>query len=122
MLDKQTRLEIAQVVSQAARDAYLLYNEEWISGKELCKQFQQIPKSWLKANKHLLPQSSVRYIDKNGNIKETLPAYPKHKINQMIMEGQLDFTKAECQYRRSNKRSLPQQNQTQHTTSWRGEA
>ena len=98
-MDKQLKLEITQVVNQAAREAYLLYNEEWISAKELCKQFQMIPKSWLKTHKHLLPQSSVRYTDKDGNIKETNPAYPKHRINQMILEGKLDFTRPECQYR-----------------------
>ena len=98
MIDKQLRMEISQIVSKAAQDAYLLYNEEWISGKELCKQFQQIPKSWLKTHKHLLPQSSVRYMDKDGVVKVTNPAYPKHRINQMILEGKLDFTE-QCQYR-----------------------
>lgn len=97
-MDKQLKLEIAQVVNAAAREAYLLYNEEWISSKELCKQFQMIPRSWLKSHKHLLPQSSVRYIDKDGNIKETNPAYPKHRINQMIIDGKLDFTE-HCEYR-----------------------
>lgn len=103
-MDKQLKLEITQVVNQAAREAYLLYNEEWISAKELCKQFQMIPKSWLKTHKHLLPQSSVRYLDANGNEKVTNPAFPKHRINQMIMEGKLDFTTPECQYRASNAR------------------
>ena len=100
-MDQKLKLEITQVVNQAAREAYLLYNEEWISGKELCKQFQQIPKSWLKTHKHLLPQSTTRYLDKYGNVKETNPAYPKHRINQMIMDGKLDFTTQECQYRQS---------------------
>ena len=100
MIDKQLRMEISQIVSKAAQDAYLLYNEEWISGKELCEQFQMIPKSWLKTHKHLLPQSSVRYMDKDGVVKETNPAYPKHRINQMILEGNLDFTE-QCQYRPS---------------------
>lgn len=104
MIDKQTRMEIAQVVNQAAREAYLLYNEEWISAKELCQQFKMIPKSWLKTHKHLLPQSSVRYIDKDGKEKETNPAFPKHRINQMILDGKLDFTDPGCQYRRSNAR------------------
>lgn len=103
MIDKQTKLEIAQIINQAARESYLIYNEEWISGKELCKQFQMIPKSWLKTHKHLLPQSSVRYTDKDGIVKETNPAYPKHRINQMILEGKLDFTD-QCQYRKSNAR------------------
>lgn len=103
MIDKQTKQEIAQVVNQASREAYLMYNEEWISAKELCKQFQMIPKSWLKTHKHLLPQSSVRYTDKDGTIKETNPAFPKHRINQMILDGKLDFTTPECQYRQSSR-------------------
>lgn len=103
MIDKQTKQEIAQVVNQAAREAYLMYNEEWISAKELCRQFQMIPKSWLKTHKHLLPQSSVRYTDKDGTIKETNPAFPKHRINQMILDGKLDFTTPECQYRQSSR-------------------
>ena len=100
MIDKQTKLEIAQIINQAARDSYLIYNEVWISGKELCKQFQMIPKSWLKTHKHLLPQSSVVYRDDKGNVKSTNPAYPKHRINQMILEGKLDFTER-CEYRAS---------------------
>ena len=103
MIDKQTKQEIAQVVNQAAREAYLMYNEVWISAKELCKQFQMIPKSWLKTHKLLLPQSSVRYTDKDGTIKETNPAFPKHRINQMILDGKLDFTTSECQYRKSSR-------------------
>lgn len=100
MIDKQTRLELAQIINQAARESYLIYNEEWITGKELCKQFQMIPKSWLKTHKHLLPQSSVVYRDADGTIKSTNPAYPKHRINQMILEGKLDFSE-QCQYRSS---------------------
>lgn len=98
MIDKQTRLELAQIINQAARESYLIYNEEWITGKELCKQFQMIPKSWLKTHKHLLPQSSVVYRDADGTIKSTNPAYPKHRINQMILEGKLDFSE-QCEYR-----------------------
>ena len=98
-MDAQLKREIAQVVNEATREAYLLYNEEWLNARQLCKQFQMIPKSWLKSHKHLLPQSSVRYTDKDGNIKETNPAFPKHRINKMILEGKLDFTRPECQYR-----------------------
>ena len=98
VLDKQTRMELAQIMNQAAREAYLIYNEEWISAKELCKQFQMIPKSWLKNHKHLLPQGTIRYLDKDGKEKETNPAFPKHRINQMIMEGKLDFTTIQSKY------------------------
>ena len=99
-LDKQMKLEILQVVNQAAREAYLIYNEEWISAKELCKQFQMIPPSWLKTHKHLLPNSEgIRYIDeKTGKVRKTKTTFPKHKINQMILEGKLDFTQ-KCEYR-----------------------
>jgi len=100
-MDAALKREITQVVNEATREAFLMYNEEWISAKELCQTFQMIPKSWLKLYRHLLPQSSVRYIDKNGKEKETNPAFPKHRINQMILEGKLDFTRPECQYRRS---------------------
>ena len=103
MLDKELRREIAHVVNEAAREAYLIYNEEWISAKELCTQFQMIPKSWLKTNKHLLPQGTLRYRDKDGNLKETHPAFPKHRINQMILDGELDFTEG-CEYRPSSRR------------------
>lgn len=100
-MDAALKREITQVVNEATREAFLMYNEEWISAKELCKTFQMIPKSWLKLYRHLLPQSSVRYIDKDGKEKETNPAFPKHRINQMILEGKLDFTRPECQYRRT---------------------
>lgn len=103
MIDKKLKQEISQVVNEAAREAYLMYNEEWISAKELCRVFQMIPKSWLKTHKHLLPQSSVRYTDKDGTIKETNPAFPKHRINKMILDGKLDFTTNECQYRQSSR-------------------
>ena len=98
-MDAQLKREIAQVVNEATREAYLLYNEEWLNARQLCEQFQMIPKSWLKTHRHLLPQSSVRYLDDNGNEKVTNPAFPKHRINQMIIEGKLDFTRQECQYR-----------------------
>lgn len=101
-LDKQMRLEIAQIVNQAARDAYMIYNEQYISASELCKQFQMIKRDWLKndANKMLLHAKRMRYKDKAGNIKEGNFAYPKHKIAIMVENGELDFTE-NCEYRPS---------------------
>lgn len=105
VIDKQMRQEIAQIINQAARDAYLLYNEEWITGPQLCKQFQMIKRDWLKSPEHkvLLHAKCMRYIDKNGNIRETNHTYPKHKIAMMVANGELDFTET-CEYRPSNAR------------------
>ena len=97
VLDKQTRMELAQVFNQAAREAYLLYNEEWISAKELCKQFQMFTPSWLKSNGHFLPREQAG-VCKNGKTSCTRFAYPKHEIAKMIRNGMLNFGET-CEYR-----------------------
>ena len=74
------------------RESMTIYNEEWISGAELLQTFKMIPAYWFKLNKNKLPHRSLRYRDKNGKEKETNPAYPKHKIQEMIWNDELDFT------------------------------
>ena len=97
-MDRKLREDLIKAAERGAYLAMMRANEQYISAEELCKQFQMIPKSWLKTHKHLLPQGTLRYRDKDGNEKVTNPAYPKHRINQMIMEGKLDFTE-HCEYR-----------------------
>ena len=96
VLDKQTRMELAQIINQAAREAYLIYNEEWISAKELCKQFQMFTPSWLKTKGHFLPRKNAE-VSKNGKTSQTRYAYPKHEIAKMIRSGMLNFAET-CEY------------------------
>ena len=60
--------------------------EKWISGDELCEQFQMFSKGWLKAYGDRLPRQRAEVND-NGEIKVSHWAYPQHKIARMIQDG-----------------------------------
>ena len=59
--------------------------EKWISGDELCEQFQMFSKGWLKAYGDRLPRQRAEVMD--DGVKVSRWAYPQHRIARMIQEG-----------------------------------
>ncbi len=97
-LDKDIRLEIAQVVNDAVRQAleaeHERMDERWISSAELCDRFQMFSPTWLKSNGHLLPRTQIVMIDSEGNEHRSKQwTYPQRKIARLIAEGRLRFAK-----------------------------
>ena len=94
-MDRQLKKEIVMEVRGAVKAAMEEYEEQWLTGEELCKQFQMFNKDWLYRYGHLLPREHVVVADPYSNISQaTRWAYPKHKIARMINEGQLRYIEA----------------------------
>lgn len=92
MIDERTRIQIAKAVSETINNVMLAYQEEWVTEKELCKRIQFFTPNVLRACKDYLPQTAATYEDGRG-IHETRRVYGLHAIQQMILKGDLDFTK-----------------------------
>lgn len=87
-LDKQTREAIAASVRKAVMDANEVYDEVWLTGKQLSEQVGFFKKEWLKRYGMTLPREAVKVRDENGVVHRTGWCYPKKRILRMIAEGE----------------------------------
>ena len=89
-MDRILRAEIVATVRQTMTEVLEGADEVWLSPDEFCKQFGMFSPEWLKRCGHLLPREKVGVMSDDGTVKESRSwAYPKHRINRMIMEGRL---------------------------------
>jgi hypothetical protein len=89
-MDRILRAEIMATVRQAMTEVLEGADEVWLSPEEFCKQFGMFSPEWLRRNGELLPREKAGVVMDDGSVKETRSwAYPKHRINRMIMEGRL---------------------------------
>ena len=86
-LDKETRMAVAAAVQKATMEANEVYNEEWLTGKQLCDQVPLFTKEWLRHNWRMLPSERVGWKDSDGVDHECTRCYPKKKILRMISDG-----------------------------------
>ena len=82
----------------------LLYQEEIVSEEELCKRIQIFTRSGLRDYGKFLPQAAGRYQDGRGAEHNTRTGYRLHAIQQMILDGDLDFTRQDRVVYRETKR------------------
>lgn len=80
-MDRVLREEIIKEVRRATLEAMEVYNEKWLSAKELCEQFQMITPDWLKRNGERLPNRTVPGSNRRG--------YPKNQIARMVADGSI---------------------------------
>ena len=83
------RAEIIATVRAAMQETLEGADEVWLKPKQLLEQFGMLNQEWLDTNGHLLPREYASVIWPDGTEKSTRWAYPKHKINRMIVEGKL---------------------------------
>ena len=88
-MDRMLRAEIIATVRETMREVLEGADEVWLKPKQLIEQFGMFSQEWIDRNGHLLPRENVSVIWPDGTEKETRWAYPKHRINRMIMEGKL---------------------------------
>ena len=107
MIDKETKREIMAVVNAAVRDAVkelmLLYQEELVTEEELCKRIQMFTRSGMKDYGKFLPQATGQYMDARGAKHDTRTCSRIHAIQQMILDGDLDFTRPDRVVYRASK-------------------
>ena len=89
MLDERTIQEITAAVRTAIQYSLEDAKEKWVSGDELCKQFQCFTPGWLKRNGKYLDRTRVVIVDNDGNEQKTGWVYPMHRIGRMLREDKM---------------------------------
>ena len=89
MLDERTKQEIIVTVRYATQHALETSDEKWLSGEELCKQFQCFTPGWLKRNGKYLDRTRVVTVGIDGKEQRTGWVYPMHRIGRMLQEDKM---------------------------------
>lgn len=95
-MDRMLRAEVVATVRQTMQEVLEGADEVWLKPKQLIEQFGMFSQEWIDRNGHLLPRENVSVIWPDGREVETRWAYPKHRINRMIMEGKLKGLRREA--------------------------
>jgi hypothetical protein len=88
-LDKETREAIAAAVRAAQIEASEMYDERYVTGKELCQQIAMFSQNWLENFGWKLPRERIEVVDDSGERRVTRWGYPLHQIQRMIAEGRM---------------------------------
>lgn len=87
-MDRILRQEIVNEVRRATMEAMEVYNEVYLTGTELCEQFQMFTTDWLKRNGERLPRAVIPGSNRRG--------YPRNKIARMIADGSIKDIGINC--------------------------
>lgn len=87
MLTREELNELKAVVRRAVEEEREMYDEVWLTAKELCKQFQMFTADWLKRYGQLLEPKQAVVTDLDGRKHRTSWVYPRNKIQRMIATG-----------------------------------
>ena len=82
--------EVKAVVRRAVEEEREMYDEVWLTEKQLLEQFGMFTHDWLKKYGQCLQPARAIVVDEQGVEHPTQrPAYPKHKIQRMIASGEI---------------------------------
>ena len=82
--------EVKAVVRRAIEEEREMYDEVWLTEKQLLEQFGMFTHDWLKKYGQCLQPKRAIAVDEQGVEHPTQrPAYPKHKIQRMIASGEI---------------------------------
>ena len=84
-MDRTLRAEIVAEVRRSMTEIMEVDNERWLTGDDLCQQFQMFSPGWLKAYGDRLPRQRAEVND--DGVKVSRWAYPQHRIARMIQDG-----------------------------------
>ena len=81
--------ELKMVVRRAVEEEREMYDEVWLTEKQLLEQFGMFTHDWLKKYGHCLQPARAIVVDEQGVERRSGWAYPKHKIQRMIASGEI---------------------------------
>ena len=82
--------EVKAVVRRAIEEEREMYDEVWLTEKQLLEQFGMFTHDWLKKYGHCLQPARAIVVDEQGVEHPTQGwAYPKHRIQRMIANGEI---------------------------------
>ena len=92
-MDRKLREDILLEVRKACQIQAISLQEQWLTGEELCKQFQMITKDWLQNYGDCLPRKRIKVTHLSGETRCSRWAYPQFRIAQNIVDGLYDDMK-----------------------------
>ena len=96
----QIEQKLAATVRRAIEEKSEMYEEVWLTEKQLLAQFGMFTHDWLKRYGHTLNPSRAIVIDENGVEHRSGFAYPRNRIQRMIANGEI--MKLKCRVVRMN--------------------
>ena len=82
--------EVKAVVRRAVEEEREMYDEVWLTEKQLLEQFGMFTHDWLKKYGQCLQPARAIVVDEKGIEHPTQGwAYPKHRIQRMIASGEI---------------------------------
>ena len=81
--------ELKLVVRRVIEEEREMYDEVWLTEKELIAQFGMFTHDWLKKYGQCLQPARAIVVDEQGVERRSGWAYPKHKIQRMIASGEI---------------------------------
>ena len=82
--------ELKMMVRRAVEEEREMYDEVWLTEKELIAQLGMFTHDWLKKYGQCLQPARAIVVDEQGVEHPTQRlAYPKHKIQRMIASGEI---------------------------------
>ena len=82
--------ELKLVLRRAVEEEREMYDEVWLTEKELIAQFGMFTHDWLKKYGQCLQPARAIVVDEQGVEHPTQRlAYPKHKIQRMMASGEI---------------------------------
>lgn len=81
--------EVKAVVRRAVEEEFEMYDEVWLTEKELIAQFGMFSHDWLKKYGQCLQPARAIVMDEQGVERRSGWAYPKHRIQRMIANGEI---------------------------------
>ena len=96
--------ELKMVVRRAIEEELEMYDEVWLTEKELIAQFGIFTHDWVKKYGQCLQPARAIVVDEHGVEHRSGWAYPKHKIQRMIASGEI--TKLRCRVVRLDQQEM----------------
>ena len=97
--------ELKLVLRRAMEEEREMYDEVWLTEKQLLEQFGMFTHDWLKKYGQCLQPARAIVVDEQGVEHPTQGwAYPKHKIQRMIASGEI--TKLRCRVVRLDQQEM----------------
>ena len=81
--------ELKLVLRRAVEEEREMYDEVWLTEKQLIAQFGMFTHDWLKKYGQCLQPAQAMVVDEYGVEHKTGKAYPKHKIQRMMASGEI---------------------------------
>ena len=88
-MDKQTKVEIKVVVRETIKEAMEVYEERWLTDRQMEQYVGVMTQRWLRDHGDMLPRSPIEWTDAKGIKHTSSYLYPLHQIQAMIADGRI---------------------------------